>query len=100
MKKWFLLAGLVVAACTPIQVSASLLTSYDAAVSVETLALASGEVSPQEATSLRAARVAAMKAVQAVVAAEASGGNAAGLVALAQQAVSNYLAIANAVKGS
>jgi hypothetical protein len=95
-----LAASLVaLAACSAPQVSGTLLTSYDAALAAEKTYLASGHVSPAEATTLRADRVAANKAVQAVVAAEAAGQSAGGLAPLATAAIAAYMAEATTANG-
>lgn len=79
MRKFIGLAAVAaLAACAANQVSATALASYDAAVSAEETALATGKITPAQATALRACRVAAYNGVQAVVAAEKGGGSAAG----------------------
>ncbi len=86
----------LLAACAGTQISATVLASYDGAVSAETAALATGKISPAEATKLRACRVAAYKGVQAVVTAEASGGSASGVAPVANGAIAAYLVEAQA----
>ena len=81
MRKYWIPAvgmALALAACAQNQVSATALSAYDAAVSAEEVALATGKITPAQATTLRACRVAAYNGVQAVVAAEKGGGSAAG----------------------
>lgn len=85
-------AALSLAACTQPQVSGTLLVSYDAGVAAETAYLATGKATPAMATKLRKDRVQASQAIQAVVAAEAAGGNTAALVTAAQAALSIYVA--------
>lgn len=97
-----LAAGIALAAvvaCTPPQVSGTLLVSYDAAAAAEVVYLKSGKATPAEATTLRRMRLEADAAVQAVVAAEKAGGNVAGLLTGAQKSVDMFAAEAARVKG-
>lgn len=75
--------ALGLAACAANQVSGAVLASYDAAVTAEETALATGKITPAQATTLRACRVAAYNGVQAVVTAEKGGSSAAGTPAYA-----------------
>lgn len=88
--------SLLLAACTAPQVSGSVLISYDAALAAENTYLATGKATPAEATKLRALRVKANSAVQAVVAAEAAGQPTGTVAPLATAAIAAYLAEAQA----
>lgn len=91
--------AMLLSGCAATQISGTTLTSYDAAVAAETTYLASGKATPAEATKLRALRVAANRAVQAVIAAEAAGTSTAGVGPLATAAIAAYLAEANSANG-
>jgi hypothetical protein len=93
------LVAITVAGCSAPQVSGTVLLSYDAALAAENAYLASGHVTPAEATKLRAMRVKANIAVQAVVAAEAAGQSSAGVAPLANAAIAAYLAEAQSANG-
>ena len=96
-----LCAVLALGACAANQVSGTLLSSYDGAVAAEEAALATGKISPAEATKLRALRVEASRDVLAVVAAEANGGTASASVQnIANGAIAALLTEATAAKGS
>jgi hypothetical protein len=99
MKRLLMLPLLVLVACatTPPKISASLLTAYDGAVAAETAALATGKVSSNQATIMRACRVAANNEVQSVVAAENNGTITTAEQSSAQTSVQAYLAAAQAV---
>ena len=97
MKRLAVLAIVVsLAACGTNTTSATLLTSYDSAVVAETAYL-TAHPNPADATRLRALRLQANSAVQAVVAAERAGGQTAALMAAAVAAVNAY---ATASKGN
>lgn len=92
---------LAVVACGSTQISATVLSSYDAAVSAEILALKSGKVPPAEAQKLADLRIKAYAAVQAVVTAEQNGGTASASIAnAATAAIAALLAEAQQFKGS
>ena len=84
----------VLSACASNQISGTALSSYDAAVAAETTALATGKITPAEATKMRACRVKANAAVQAAVASGASSSSSAANLATA--AIAAYLAEAQA----
>ena len=86
--------------CATTQVSSTVLSSYDAAVSIEIVALKTGKLSPAQATTLANLRKKAYAAVQAVVAAEANGGTANPSVQnAATAAIAAYLSAAQSLGG-
>jgi len=88
---------LALAACSPAQVSASMLATYNGAVAAEIAYLSSGKATPAKRAKLAQLRLAAWSAVQQVEKAEGAGQNVSGtaLAVAAGAALAAYVAEAN-----
>jgi hypothetical protein len=92
---------LSLAACSPAQVSASMLATYNGAVAAEIAYLSTGKATPAEREKLAQLRRVAWNAVQQVEKAEGAGQNVSGtaLVTAASAALAAYVAETDTVQG-